>query len=169
MTTLIQTETSVLNTQLTGPDGLVLYETATPTKLFSDRTTTISRQGMMIAAIDWRLFGGAALRFEGREALLDNVFPKSHILSRSRTYTTREGVSFKWKIGSGEFYCVAPDSGMSMASFDRVSFAPLRTKKSSLHINDLALGLIDELVVTWVIMEKLSSDRRKNAAGSGGG
>ncbi|KAG9127056.1 hypothetical protein FRC07_000843, partial [Ceratobasidium sp. 392] len=51
-------------------------------------------------------------------------------------------------------------------TYNRVSFAPFRSKKSALYINNIGMEIMDALVVTWVIMEKYARDSQR-AAGAG--
>ncbi|KAG8768897.1 hypothetical protein FRC12_005285 [Ceratobasidium sp. 428] len=167
MTTLSQTNTSILNTLVTGPDGHAVYE------VFGGSTTTILRHGTVIASIEWHALGSDSLAFEGREGLMKDLFPRTGTFSKSRTYITRNGMSFKWK-GRRELYCVTADSGMNLATYNRVSLAPFRSKKSALYVNNVGVEIMDALVVTWIIMEKYARDSRKRAAragaaGAGGG
>ncbi|KAG8678785.1 hypothetical protein FRC08_017514, partial [Ceratobasidium sp. 394] len=111
-------------------------------------------------------FGGDRLTIEGREGFIKDLFPKSGTFSTSRIYTTRDGRSFKWK-GGRELYCVSADSKINLATYDRVMFAPFRSKKSALYINNIGMELMDALVVTWVIMENYARDRRKRSARAG--
>ncbi|KAG8697584.1 hypothetical protein FRC09_007761 [Ceratobasidium sp. 395] len=159
MPTLTQTQPSILNTLVTGPDDEVLYEVSTDRKIFSGSTTTISNNGAVLATIEWHKLGTSYLTFEGRTQALKDVFPKSRALSKSRTYTTQSGVSFKWKHG-GELYCVSTETGLNIATYYRIRYAAFRDKKSTLDISEANEGLMDALVVTWVIMEKLEKDRR---------
>ncbi|KAG9081856.1 hypothetical protein FS749_007329 [Ceratobasidium sp. UAMH 11750] len=159
MPTLTQTKPCILNTLVTGPDNEVLYEVSTDSKVFSGSVTTISRGGAVLATVEWHKFGTTYLTFEGRTAALKDIFPKSSTLSKSRIYTTQTGVSFKWKHG-GELYCVSTETGLNIATYYRIRFAVLRSKLSTLDISGGSEELMDSLVVTWVIMEKIDKDRR---------
>ncbi|KAG8678784.1 hypothetical protein FRC08_017513, partial [Ceratobasidium sp. 394] len=145
MPTLTQTKSSILNTLVTGPGGEVLYEVSTESNVFRGSVTTISRQGAVIARIEWHGFGTDYLTFEGRTGPLKHLFPKSRLLSNSRIYTTQNGVSFKWKFG-GELYCVSSDTGLNIATYYHINFGALRGKKSTLDISEGSEGLMDSLV-----------------------
>ncbi|KAG8703450.1 hypothetical protein FRC09_004152 [Ceratobasidium sp. 395] len=145
MTSLSQTNNSILNTLLTDPGGHTIYEVSTPTKVFGGSTTTILRYGTVVASIEWHQLSGDRLSFEGHEGSVKDLFPKSGTFSRSRTYTTRNGRSFKWK-SHRELYCVTADSKANLATYNRVSFAPFRSKKSALYINNIGVDMMDALV-----------------------
>ncbi|KAG9122062.1 hypothetical protein FRC07_001701, partial [Ceratobasidium sp. 392] len=147
MPTLTQTKPSILNTLVTGPDDEVLYEVSTDSKPFKGATTTISRNGVVLATVEWHKLGTSYLTFEGRTGALKDLFPKSRALSKSRIYTTQGGVSFKWKHG-GELYCVSTETGLNIATYYRIRYAAFRSKKSksTLDINEGSEGLMDELV-----------------------
>ncbi|KAF8599225.1 hypothetical protein BDV93DRAFT_526180 [Ceratobasidium sp. AG-I] len=156
MPTLSQTNWSIINTVVEGPDGAPLYTVVTPFKL-GTRITTISRSGRVIATITWNVMDKDRLSFEGRDEEMKVIFPKPRAVSTSRVYTTASGRSFKWK-NDRRLYCVDTETEMNLATYYRVWFQGIRGKKSTLDINDSSEELMDALVVTWIIMEKYAED-----------
>ncbi|KDN46387.1 hypothetical protein RSAG8_04331, partial [Rhizoctonia solani AG-8 WAC10335] len=115
------------------------------------------------------MFGSGELTMGGMTASLSNVFPKAGMLSNSRVFTTASGERLKWKDKS-KLSCVSDDTGKPLATYNRKSFAALRSKKSTLDISSNGTHFTDILVVTWVLAEKKAQDRRRSGGdGDGGG
>ncbi|CAE6435938.1 unnamed protein product [Rhizoctonia solani] len=97
-----------------------------------------------------------------------NITKVIDITRRSRIYTTSSGEQFKWK-DKARLYCVSVDTGLNLATYDRVHFRYFRDKKSVLEIATAGVHLTDTLVVTWALAEKKARDRRRSRRNGGGG
>ncbi|CAE6442702.1 unnamed protein product [Rhizoctonia solani] len=166
MATLTLSESSPTNTTLVDPYGKFGLQVSTPCR-FTKEITTIKRNGQILATVKWATFGGSELAMGGISAPLNDVFPKSSILSdliilrmknlSSRVFTTASGEKLKWKYKS-KLECVSPDSGLPLATYNYKILGGIRNKKSTLEISPNARHLIDIIVVTWVIYEKKARD-----------
>ncbi|EUC65582.1 ATP11, putative [Rhizoctonia solani AG-3 Rhs1AP] len=165
MTTLALSRSSPTNNTLTDDYGTVTYDVSTPFSLRSS-TTTIKRNGQVLAMIKWGVFGGSELTMGGVSASLNDVFPRTGKLSSFRVFTTADGERLKWKYKS-TLQCVSADSGLPLATYNHKLFAGIRNKKSTLDISPNAAHLTDILVVTWVIAEKKAQDERSAASSAG--
>ncbi|CAE6440023.1 unnamed protein product, partial [Rhizoctonia solani] len=129
---------------------------------FGGGTTTIKRNGQILAIIKWGVFSRGELTMGGMTASLSEVFPRSGALSSSRVFTTANGERLKWKDKS-KLKCVSADGGL-LAEYNPKHFAAIGGKISALEISPNATHLTDILVVTWVIAEKKAQENRSAAA-----
>ncbi|QRV76842.1 hypothetical protein RhiJN_19687 [Ceratobasidium sp. AG-Ba] len=167
MTTYTLSKTSPTNTALIDPSGTTVYEVTTPFKL-QDRSTTITREGQTVATIHWKVIGKSTFTIGDRTSTIDAAFPRTKALSLSRIYTSDTGHKFKWKAGS-KLYCISEETGLNLATYYRNPFYLITAKKSTLDISASGAPFADELILTWVIMEKKARDRRRAARNGGGG
>ncbi|CAE6410916.1 unnamed protein product [Rhizoctonia solani] len=185
MTTYILSRTSPKNTVLTNPEGQVVYEISSTYHLGGSETT-IKRGSQLLATIHWKAFLRSTITWNGQTTKINEIFPRSRMLSvyglsssyeipkvinalcRSRIYTTPGGEKFKWK-DKARLYCVSVDTGLNLATYERVHFRYFRDKKSTLDITSAGAHLADALVVTWAIAEKKARDRRRSRRNGGGG
>ncbi|CAE6430235.1 hypothetical protein ACGC1H_001208 [Rhizoctonia solani] len=158
MTTYTLSKNNPRNTVLRGPDGNIAYKISTPFTL-KNITTTITRaeESDVVAVIHWNVTDKNEITMNGITKRINDVFPKTKTLGRSRVYTTPDGEKFKWK-NLIKLYCVSEPSGLNIATYYKVFFGGLREKKSTLDIAPDALHLSDILVVTWAIMEREGED-----------
>ncbi|CAE6424586.1 hypothetical protein RSOLAG22IIIB_06798 [Rhizoctonia solani] len=158
MTTYTFSSNSPRNTVLTDREGNVAYKISTPFTL-KNITTTITRadESNIIAVVHWNIKHKNEVTINGITQRINDVFPKTKALGRSRVYTTPNGERFKWK-NVIKLYCVSEPTGLNIATYYKKLFGGLREKKSTLDIAPDALHLSDLLVVTWAIMEKEGED-----------
>ncbi|KDN38440.1 hypothetical protein RSAG8_09534, partial [Rhizoctonia solani AG-8 WAC10335] len=158
MTTYTLSRTSPRNTVLTDLDGNIAYKISTPFAL-KNITTTVTRadESDIVAVIHWNVMDKNEITMNGTTQRINDVFPKTKKLGRSRVYTTQYGEKFKWK-NTIKLYCVSELTGLNIATYYRTFFGGLREKKSTLDIAPSALHLSDILVVTWAIMEREGED-----------
>ncbi|CAE6430850.1 unnamed protein product [Rhizoctonia solani] len=152
MTTYTLSRTSPRNTVLTDLDGNIAYKISTPFTL-KNITTTVTRadESDIVAVIHWNVMDKNEITMNGTTRRINDVFPKTKKLGRSRVYTTQYGEKFKWK-NTIKLYA------SKHATYYRTFFGGLREKKSTLDIAPSALHLSDILVVTWAIMEREGED-----------
>ncbi|CAE7182659.1 unnamed protein product [Rhizoctonia solani] len=167
MTTYVLSRTSPKNTTLSDPGGTVVYEISTKYHLGGSETT-IKRGDQLLAIIHWKLFLRSTITWNGQTTKIGEIFPRSRTFSVSRIYTMPSGEKFKWK-DKARLYCVSVDTGLNLATYDRVHFRYIRDKKSTLDITSAGSQFTDALVVTWAIAEKKARDRRRSRQNGGGG
>ncbi|KAH7329779.1 hypothetical protein B0J17DRAFT_771967 [Rhizoctonia solani] len=92
--------------------------------------------------------------------LVSEWFPRSNMLATSRVCTTASGEKIKWR-GTQQLSCISPDTGLQLVTYDRVRHRPFRRWESTLNVSPSAMGIIDDLIVTWVIAEKKARERRR--------
>ncbi|CUA74369.1 hypothetical protein RSOLAG22IIIB_11157 [Rhizoctonia solani] len=184
MTTYTLSRTSPKNTVLTDPEGKEVYEISSKYHLGGSETT-VKRGDQVLATIHWKLFLRSTITWDGQTTKINEIFPRSRRLSLSRIYTTPSGEKFKWKdkarlyvrnsglsraVSQLRLYlCVSVDTGLNLATYERVHFRYFRDKKSTLDITSAGAHLADALVVTWAIAEKKARDRRRSRRNGGGG
>ncbi|CAE6426070.1 unnamed protein product [Rhizoctonia solani] len=82
MTTLALSESCPTNTTLTDPYGTVVYEVFNH-GFSGNKITTIKRNGQILALVKWSTFGESKLTMGGMTAPLNDVFPKTSVLSET--------------------------------------------------------------------------------------
>ncbi|CUA73463.1 hypothetical protein RSOLAG22IIIB_10819 [Rhizoctonia solani] len=167
MTTYTLSRTSPKNTVLTDPEGKEAYQISSKYHLGGSETT-VKRGDQVLATIHWKWFLRSTITWDGQTTKIDEIFPRSRRLSVSRIYTTPSGEKFKWK-DKARLYCVSVDTGLNLATYERVHFRYFRDKKSTLDITSAGAHVADALVVTWAIAEKKARDRRRSRRNGGGG
>ncbi|KAH7337497.1 hypothetical protein B0J17DRAFT_663217 [Rhizoctonia solani] len=183
MTTYTLSRTSPKNTTLTDPGGTVAYEVREHSRYTNALTdivqisskyhlggseTTIRRGDHVLVTIHWKLFQRSTITWNDQTTKIKEIFPRARRLATSRIYTTPSGEQIKWK-DKMKLYCVSVDTGLNLATYDRIHFRYFRDKKSVLDIASAGTHLTDALVVTWAIAEKKARDRRRSRRNGGGG
>ncbi|CAE6509876.1 unnamed protein product [Rhizoctonia solani] len=144
--------------------GEKIYDISTSSQPRS--TTTIIRDGTVIASIEWSAVSRTKSKvvIEGHTGTLDRTFPKAGRWTRSRIYKTINGKTLKWKINGSCLCCVAPDTGFNLAFHNGVAINAFSVNTSTLDIFDEGLDIQDMLVATWVMMEVIIRGRNPTAS-----
>ncbi|CAE6448653.1 unnamed protein product [Rhizoctonia solani] len=122
----------------------VVYEISSKYHLGRSETT-IKRGDQLLATIHWQVFSTSTITWNGQTTKIKEIFPRSRMLSVSRIYTTPGGEKIKWK-DKARLYCVSVDTGLNLATYERVHFRYFRDEKSILDITSAGSHLADELV-----------------------
>ncbi|KAH7330656.1 hypothetical protein B0J17DRAFT_159435 [Rhizoctonia solani] len=124
-------------------------------------TTTIIRDGISIASIEWSTISRtkSKVTIEGHTGILDKTLPRAGKLTRSRIYKTMNGKTLKWKVNGSGLSCIAPDTGFNLAYHNGMAINAFSRNKSMLDVFDEGLDIQDVLIATWVMMEVIIRGR----------
>ncbi|KAJ7490970.1 hypothetical protein FB451DRAFT_628578 [Mycena latifolia] len=119
-----------------------------------------------LAHIDWRLVESSVIRFRGRELVTRDFFRKEGMgwFGPHRVFTALDGKEYKWIIGADTTKLTLHDDAETQVARYHSKKRGLLSKpqKASLEVFSPFEDMVDEIVVTFVYMERLREE-------SGGG
>ncbi|TFY54720.1 hypothetical protein EVG20_g9592 [Dentipellis fragilis] len=172
---------SFLNTVLRDDSGEPHYHIETSfTKELRGRETTVSRflpgtdafgsgealPEQEIAKIEWHRFKPTLFKWLGRAVEVGTYMPYKGALWRKRAFTATDGQSYVWTYGLRRSYLARDDDTHTcIARYHRRSFDLIRgeSRKAYLEISPDGLNIADEIVVTFVYIERRREQRRRRA------
>ncbi|KAJ6501307.1 hypothetical protein DFH09DRAFT_1203046 [Mycena vulgaris] len=186
---LFLTTATPTNAVYTNESGTPQYKVHTPFKL-PPRTTSISRvvdgiprhsgsahihedreedgeRFASLAHIDWHLVESSVIRFRGHELSAQDFFRKEGLgwfgLGSHRVFTGVDGREYKWSIGAHTTkLAMNGDTDTPVAHYHPKKLGLLsKPQKASLEVFPPFEDMVDEIVVTFVYIERL----REEAAG----
>ncbi|KAJ6606064.1 hypothetical protein DFH09DRAFT_1119210 [Mycena vulgaris] len=186
---LFLTTATPSNSVYTDESGVPQYKVNTPFKL--DRTTAISRvvehgiprrSGSMdghdagieegerfasLAHIDWHLVESSVIRFRGRELATRDFFRKEGWgwYGRHRVFTGLDGREYKWILGAYTSQLRLNDEAQTLVARYRPKKLGILSKarKASLEVFPTFEHMMDEIVVTFVYIERLRKTKERAA------
>ncbi|KAJ7142142.1 hypothetical protein C8R43DRAFT_582603 [Mycena crocata] len=183
---LVLTTGSPANAIYTDATGAPRYKVNTPFKL-SHRTTAISRaiEGEIprrnswsdnvdeeqrfasLAHINWRVFESSVIRFRGSELATRDLFRKDGwgCYGRHRIFTALDGREYKWILGAYTSQLKVNDDTETVVARYRPKKLGLFSKprKASLEILPPFEHLMDEILVTFVYIERVRKQKERAA------
>ncbi|KAJ7490956.1 hypothetical protein FB451DRAFT_628376 [Mycena latifolia] len=188
---LLLTTATPSNSIYTDESGAPKYKVNTPFKVH-DRTTAISRvvehgiprrrsgsvsgpdgeeeegeRFASLAHIDWHLVEPTVIRFRGRELSTRDFFRKVGWgwYGRHRVFTALDGREYKWILGAYTSQLKLNDAAETPVA--RYSPKKLglffKPRKASLEVFSPFEGMVDEIVVTFVYIERLRKTKERAA------
>ncbi|GLB35659.1 hypothetical protein LshimejAT787_0212240 [Lyophyllum shimeji] len=179
---------SPLNATFTNEDGQVMYKVDTPMAV-GTRTSTIScvvpndipqqqsdssaaEESMKdrfahLAQVEHNVVGSSVLRFGGKEILTKEYFRKEGwgAYGRHRVFTASDGREYKWLLQTFTPKLIVNDESKGVvAKFHRRNLGIIgKPRPRSLEIFPAGEHMVQEILVTFVYVEKIRKDR-ENAA-----
>ncbi|KAG6811299.1 hypothetical protein H0H92_008094 [Tricholoma furcatifolium] len=154
------------NSTFFSEDGDALYQASSPKKMFG-RTTTIHRvdcrSDKYVAQFTWKTFQSAKLRFRDKEVRTRSFFRKKgwSLYGRDRVFEVN-GCQFRWMLGSGiPELRLSKDPKVLVARYypkGRQEFFTAKTSEPYLEIMSGWKGIQDEIVMSFIYIEKLVED-----------
>ncbi|KII89460.1 hypothetical protein PLICRDRAFT_41120 [Plicaturopsis crispa FD-325 SS-3] len=165
------------NTVILEPSGQPIYHVNTPSSFnpFKLPDTTIRRvdgtNDFDVATIQWeRLTKPLILTVRGRGIQMS----RSGMFSVSESFQAADGQMYKWKIKGGFPLLVRSDDSKSIvATFSAPSSIFSMSRPVVLSVAPAGMGILDDLIATFIYMEtkrrKRKQRARRRAGGTGGG
>ncbi|EKM56111.1 uncharacterized protein PHACADRAFT_184816 [Phanerochaete carnosa HHB-10118-sp] len=164
---LIMSHSDPLKTELSTPDGRVLYSVSTPFKL-SNCTTKILKytpndgvpepSGSMqeVARINWHSIHPTRIIYNGQIMEVDKFLPRAGRFTDSRTFVGPDGRTYKWELSRAWHLDVDGEQPTTVVKYHYDNI--FTRKKARLEVDASALDILDLIVVTWIYMEKTLRD-----------
>ncbi|KAG9018819.1 hypothetical protein FRB90_009289 [Tulasnella sp. 427] len=163
---------SVFNTVISSEDNEIIYQVSTPnTKSIGNKMTSIWRmdkelqQRVFVAEVAWKFLTGKAQVKMGWEAcdwmLVKKWLANSKGISSVKTFTTKQGVKYRWKLRKLQFHMTVDEAGSEGRSPSLAIFhAPLVKGfgPAYLEVSAGVLRDLDCIMVALIIMEKFRRD-----------
>ncbi|KIJ63411.1 hypothetical protein HYDPIDRAFT_92440 [Hydnomerulius pinastri MD-312] len=164
------------NADLCDEQGRRVYTIHTPS-LFSGKTTITKHSGgffgragssEVIAVIEWHRLRGTKIHFRGQVNKANDILTRGRWSTSDRHFIGPDGRPYKWKLRSNTLNCV--NSRTELAKFHKRNFGLMsRSHAPYLDISPSVTHMLDYIVTTFVYVEKLSQDKRNEAAASAAG
>jgi len=180
---LVFTTDSHLNTTLVDEtSGLVMYEVETERK-FMSRTTVIrksftNRRGKPVphtstevAKIQWKTWSSDRIVYYGCDMKRDEFMPKAGLFSDGFLITVN-GTKYRWSTGSpGQDppKLVTKDRKKRMVAKLHEARHFFRRRRAYLEVAPAGLTMLDQIVVSFVYVEKTRREKRDLGDGGDGG
>ncbi|KDQ57020.1 hypothetical protein JAAARDRAFT_35616 [Jaapia argillacea MUCL 33604] len=147
-----------------------VYRIESPHKL-SHRTTTVTRyteshnegDASPLAQIEWHHFRSSEIEFEGKKMKLGTFLHGSGLLGRDRTFTAKDGRSYRWRIPAiGHLKLeLNEEPNTPVARYHHSGFMSTR-KNACLDIYPPGTHMLDEIVATFACVEKIQKDSQES-------
>ncbi|TFY53667.1 hypothetical protein EVG20_g10012 [Dentipellis fragilis] len=154
---------------LPGPTTSGSEEQSHPRSTNTDDETDILMRGLPeeeIARIEWHQVKSTVFKWSGQNPVdVSTYMPYTGLLMRKRAFTATDGQSYAWKYGSTRSSLSRNDSSSArIAQYHKRSYGIIgKTHKAYLEISPEGLNIADEIVVTFVYIER-RRDQREEAA-----
>ncbi|KAK7442480.1 hypothetical protein VKT23_016077 [Stygiomarasmius scandens] len=127
-----------------------------------------------IAQIDWKFFKSSKFRFgDGKEVLAKDFFRKESwgCYGRHRVFTASDGVEYKWILGAWVPSLRTNDADKTpVAYFHRRKLGIFsKSEPAYLEIYPAGEHMVNEIVTTFVYIEKIRKEKERAARSNGGG
>ncbi|KAF8123566.1 hypothetical protein EV363DRAFT_1455362 [Boletus edulis] len=164
---------SVRNAVFTNESGQVLYKTTHPHHIGMG-TTTIHKikpnddpmdmrdQFDVMGEIEWHLIGSSTFRLNDQEMQSNEFLPSRGILGRRRTFTGPDGCPYGWNMVFTKAVVLSRDdeSRAELARYHKGSLGIVGPKhKPRLDVDPAAEHMLDLIVLTFVYVEKIRTDK----------
>ncbi|KAH7882509.1 hypothetical protein F5I97DRAFT_1905650 [Phlebopus sp. FC_14] len=168
--------TDYRNSRLSDDYGHVLYTIETPSSW--SKKTTISKHSTwrsfgvsseVVAVIDWHWIRSPTIHFRGQAVSAKTMFTRRFWTS-NRSFVASDGQTYKWKIKSTNCSLRAEKSSTELAKYHKRNFGIMKASHPPyLEVSPSILHILDDIVTSFVYVEKVSRDeqkrRREAAAG----
>ncbi|KAA1475821.1 hypothetical protein DENSPDRAFT_448767 [Dentipellis sp. KUC8613] len=121
-----------------------------------------------VARIEWHQVKSTVFKWYGQDPVdVGTYMPYTGILMRKRAFTATDGQSYAWKYGSTRSSLSRNDSSNTrIAQYHRRSYGIIgKAHKAYLEICPEGLNIADEIVVTFVYVERRRNQREEAARG----
>jgi len=170
-------KTSYLRTVLSDAEGKPMYKVETSKGITLSRTTTISKflpeidDFKELAKITWQWTSPSKLQFRGKEVDLDTYVPGDEhtYRQRYRSFTAIDGRSYRWILMKDKWSLGVPfleletndEASTPIASFHKAD--DKNKKNARLEIFPPGEDIVDDIIVTYVFVEKVRQERTGEA------
>ncbi|TFY78590.1 hypothetical protein EWM64_g5416 [Hericium alpestre] len=155
---LSHTYGDVFNTILKDEDGRAMYEIRTPTVLLGGGRTTILRISGWgveeVAQIEWHYRTSTKFHFRDYTVEVSNYMPLRGFGRTKRVFVATDGHSYLWKMGWRGLKLVRDDGSKTHVAQYHPHTNVFTRQPSVLDITSHGLAILDEIVVTFVYMER---------------
>ncbi|KAA1471311.1 hypothetical protein DENSPDRAFT_880375 [Dentipellis sp. KUC8613] len=116
------------------------------------------------AKIEWHRFHPTVFKWAGKTVEIDSYMPYSNTVMTKRAFTATDGKSYVWKLGTVRSSLTRNDGTTEtpIATYHRGFFGLMgKTDKPYLEISSEGLNILDEIVVTFVYIERRRQQRER--------
>ncbi|KAJ6567120.1 hypothetical protein B0H19DRAFT_1139526 [Mycena capillaripes] len=132
-----------------------------------DRVVDENTRFANLANIDWRLFDSSVIHFRGQELAVREFFRKEGWgwYGRHRVFTAQDGREFKWVLGAYTSQLKLNDTAETLVACYRPKKLGIFSKprKASIEIFPPFEDMLDEIMVTFVYIERLRKTKERAA------